>query len=246
MNPKIGYAVMMSVRTWICSELPRQLAKLLTISVRYSVFRRQFRSGNEEQVILDYPNQQEKLFTGLAESLVQVGSGHWIWYLYDKMIEEINESQDFSRLQEVHCLLSGCKAFQTDEIVKQMEIARLACGGHGFLMASGFGEIIRTFRQFSTVEGENTVMFLQLAKFLLKTQGEVFKGKSAKGYTVEYLNQESPRGLDLSSLVGQPRLVIELLKANARELVTRTTLKFGKFIGEGNSKARIPIISIKK
>lgn len=49
-----------------------------------------------------------------------------------------------------------------------MEICRLACGGHGFSLASGFGELIRTSKQYNTIEGENTVMLLQLAKFLLK------------------------------------------------------------------------------
>lgn len=39
-NPKIGYAVMMSMRTWICSDVPRQLGKLLVIGIRYSVFRK--------------------------------------------------------------------------------------------------------------------------------------------------------------------------------------------------------------
>jgi hypothetical protein len=47
---------MMSMRTWICSDTPRQLGKLLVIAIRYSVFRRQFRSveSKEEIKILDY------------------------------------------------------------------------------------------------------------------------------------------------------------------------------------------------
>ena len=48
-----------------------------------------------------------------------------------------------------------------------MEACRLACGGHGYSHASGLPKIYTHNTAGSTVEGENTVLYLQTARLAL-------------------------------------------------------------------------------
>jgi acyl-CoA oxidase len=69
----------------------------------------------------------------------------------------------------MHTLLAGCKAVQTEYLVRALEVCRTACGGHGFSHYSGLPSMVEDLKQFTTVEGENTVMLLQVARHLFKT-----------------------------------------------------------------------------
>lgn len=72
-------------------------------------------------------------------------------------------------MAETHnCLCLG-KAFVTDTIIKDIEICRLACGGHGFHHYSGLPSLLQEITPFTTLEGENTVMYLQLSRYILKS-----------------------------------------------------------------------------
>ena len=48
------------------------------------------------------------------------------------------------------------------------QLCRQACGGHGYSRASGIPDIYVDFVSSITYEGENTVMFLQTARYLNK------------------------------------------------------------------------------
>ena len=56
---KIGYFAMMFIRIYILQEAPFFLAKPLAIALRYSAYRKQFKTAQDgsERVILDYQNQ---------------------------------------------------------------------------------------------------------------------------------------------------------------------------------------------
>ncbi|KAF9940332.1 hypothetical protein BGZ65_007486 [Modicella reniformis] len=58
-----------------------------------------------------------------------------------------------------------------------MENARRACGGHGFAWCGGLVDILTTAVQNVTVEGENTILHLQTARWLLKTIMQALKTK---------------------------------------------------------------------
>ena len=57
--------------------------------------------------------------------------------------------------------------------VELMEVSRQACGGHGYLAASSLGAAVNTAKSFVTVEGENTVLYLQVARFVCPYCSEV-------------------------------------------------------------------------
>lgn len=81
----------------------------------------------------------------------------------------VTQEDNDSIMAETHnCLCLG-KAFSTDTAIKDIEICRLACGGHGFSHYSGLPSLLQELSTFVTVEGENSVMYLQLARYLLKS-----------------------------------------------------------------------------
>jgi len=57
------------------------------------------------------------------------------------------------------------KALTSDILNENMEVCRRSCGGHGYLNSSGIPDYISTLaKPFVTVEGENTVLYLQVAR----------------------------------------------------------------------------------
>ena len=67
-NPKVGYATMMESRKHICTTYPKLYAVAITIAGRYSIFRKQFRNKNKEEIrIMDYQLQQDKILSRIAE-----------------------------------------------------------------------------------------------------------------------------------------------------------------------------------
>lgn len=65
---------------------------------------------------------------------------------------------------QLHCESSGMKAFCTDNMLRELEIIRQSCGGHGYLNASGIAMLVTSAAPMVTVEGETTVMYLQVAR----------------------------------------------------------------------------------
>ncbi|PIO56288.1 hypothetical protein TELCIR_22313, partial [Teladorsagia circumcincta] len=68
-----------------------------------------------------------------------------------------------------------------------IEQCRLACGGHGYSLASAFPEIYAYSVGGCTYEGENIVMLLQVARFLMKAAEEVHTGNARLATICAYL-----------------------------------------------------------
>jgi len=67
--------------------------------------------------------------------------------------------------QQLHATSSGLKAISSSSAMFGIEQCRLACGGHGYSQASGIPKIYVQATAACTYEGENTVLFLQTARF---------------------------------------------------------------------------------
>ena len=65
---------------------------------------------------------------------------------------------------QLHSQSASIKAFTADICTEGAEVVRRACGGHGFLLSSGIPGIITDALPLVTVEGENTVLYLQTAR----------------------------------------------------------------------------------
>ncbi|XP_045386683.1 LOW QUALITY PROTEIN: peroxisomal acyl-coenzyme A oxidase 2 [Lemur catta] len=184
--------VVMRVEVLLGEILP-QLQKACVVAMRYSVIRRQsrLRPSDPEAKILDYQTQQHKLFPPLAMSyafhFLAVSTLEFLQRSYSAILD-----RDFSLLPELHALSTGAKAMMADFCIQGAEMCRRACGGHGYSKLSGLPSLVTRVSASSIYEGENTVLYLQVARFLVKSylQAQVSPGSASQRSlppSVEYL-----------------------------------------------------------
>ncbi|KAL2087220.1 hypothetical protein ACEWY4_018279 [Coilia grayii] len=192
-SSKLTYGTMVFIRSMIVGESARALSKASTIAIRYSAVRHQseLRPGEAEPQILDYQTQQYKLFPLLATAYAFHFVGQYMRETYHRITGDINQG-DFSELPELHALSAGLKAFTTWVANAGIEVCRMACGGHGYSHCSSLPSIYVTFTPTCTYEGENTVMMLQTARYLVKSYRQASTGKQLSGI-VSYLNEAQQR-----------------------------------------------------
>ncbi len=85
-----------------------------------------------------------------------VSEAHWVILLFDW--------QSFS-YHQLHAQSAGFKALTTDLAAEGVEICRRSCGGHGYLRASALPVLLDGIVAAVTYEGENTVLYLQTARY---------------------------------------------------------------------------------
>uniref|UniRef100_A0A8C2DBP7 Acyl-coenzyme A oxidase n=1 Tax=Cyprinus carpio TaxID=7962 RepID=A0A8C2DBP7_CYPCA len=192
-SDKLTYGTMVFIRSMIVGESARALSKSCTIAIRYSAVRHQseLRPGEPEPQILDYQAQQYKLFPLLATAYAFHFVGQYMSKTYHRISGYINQG-DFSELPELHALSAGLKAFTTWVANAGIELCRMSCGGHGYSRCSSLPDIYVTFTPTCTYEGENTVMMLQTARYLVKSYKQARAGQQLTG-TVSYLNEPQSR-----------------------------------------------------
>lgn len=167
----------------LLKEILPLLQKACVIAIRYSVIRRQsrLRPSDGEAKVLDYQTQQQKLFPQLA-------TAYAFHFLASSLLEFFRQAysaildRDFSLLPELHALSSGLKAMISDFSTQGVELCRRACGGHGYSKLSGLPFLVTRVTASCTYEGENTVLYLQTARFLMKSylQAQASPGSASK------------------------------------------------------------------
>ena len=232
---KFRYISMMLARTSIVRIAYKMCAKATTIAIRYSAVRKQgFKSQatggggvvkKEEHAVLDYKMQQYRLFKSLAYSYCLLWNARYI-HAYIKGIQNRLEDGDTSAaddLPELHATLSGLKATATVTAHENIEEARKCCGGQGFLLSSGIAKLSADFSEWVTVEGEQVILSLQCARFLLKAVHRAME-QGTLTETVRYIGERKKDAVapNVSSLNG----VLALLKMRARNLAWRCVLLF--------------------
>eukprot|EP00055_Hartaetosiga_balthica_P003673 m.8589 g.8589 ORF g.8589 m.8589 type:complete len:659 (-) comp3192_c0_seq1:317-2293(-) len=169
-NPKLGYGTMLFVRSHMILDASKHLKKASTIAIRYASVRRQSlmdEKDNKESAIINYKMVQSSLFFSLSSAYVFHYTGIILRRLYDQLQSTLSEN-DLSLLGYVHGTTSGLKAFCSEITSQSLEECRKACGGHGYSLFSGLPDLYVEYVPACTYEGENTVMYLQCARYLLK------------------------------------------------------------------------------
>lgn len=83
---------------------------------------------------------------------------------------------------DIHASSSALKSFTTTVAADGIEECRKACGGHGFLACSGLPELINSYLQSPTVEGDNHMLPQQVIKVLLKLVQALQSGDDVEAY----------------------------------------------------------------
>lgn len=185
----LTYGTMTFVRVSIVRDMGIWLIKAATIATRYSAVRRQspIDPDKPEPKIMEHVTQQMKIFPAIAKIFALRAAAENLTNMHLQVTEEISKG-NLERLPELHALSCCLKAVSTNETAHTVEICRLACGGHGYLTASGLNDVYKMATAAQTYEGENTVLLLQTARYLLKSWGHALAGKKLTP-SVEYLSK---------------------------------------------------------
>uniref|UniRef100_T1IPF5 Acyl-coenzyme A oxidase n=1 Tax=Strigamia maritima TaxID=126957 RepID=T1IPF5_STRMM len=190
-HERSSYGTMVYIRMGVISNASLELGQACTIAIRYSAIRRQgvLTDGGSEVKILDYQTQQYKLFP-------QVATAYAIYFTFQKMVKMYIETMNnliAEKLNEMHVLSCAMKAMSSHLGATGAEICRQACGGLGYLHASRIPMICALIQASCTYEGDNTIMKLQTAKYLIKSVKMMENGENI-GVTVQYLKKKKDKG----------------------------------------------------
>jgi len=148
------------------------LAMACTISLRYSAIRKQGFSedGKTELQILEYKQQQHRLLPSLASSYCFFFTGKKVLKDLTAIEKQLVSGGNITKTEvaDIHASTSALKSFTTTVAADGIEDCRKACGGHGFLQCSGLPEMLTSYLQNPTVEGDNHMLPQQVVKVLLK------------------------------------------------------------------------------
>ncbi|MES3630706.1 MAG: acyl-CoA dehydrogenase [Longimonas sp.] len=133
----------------------------LAIAVRYGNRRRQFGPQDEPEVpILDYRTHQRRLLPRLAKTYA-------IHAALENLTEQFGARGPDDSLEDVEAAANALKAYSTWHTTDVLQTAREACGGKGYLAENRIADLKADTDVYTTFEGDNTVLLLQVAKGLL-------------------------------------------------------------------------------
>ncbi|MCA1981643.1 acyl-CoA dehydrogenase family protein [Nocardioides nematodiphilus] len=140
----------------------------LAIATRYAARRRQFGTGEgEEMLLLDYGQHQRRLIPLIARSYA-------LSFAQDELREQLHEifsadpeTVEEHRRRELESRAAGTKALATWHATRAIQECREACGGAGYLAENRFAALKADTDVFMTFEGDNTVLLQLVAKGLL-------------------------------------------------------------------------------
>jgi acyl-CoA oxidase len=137
---------------------------------------------------MDYQNTSAALLPLVATSYVMHAMGQALWAAYEEYEAQRSQGR-FDTLPELHALSSGLKAVVTSATADGIEAARRCCGGHAYSALSGLPTLFASYVQNCTWEGDNNVMLLQTARYVLKNAAAIQSGKTAPAaVSLEYLS----------------------------------------------------------
>ncbi|CAH1988782.1 unnamed protein product [Acanthoscelides obtectus] len=174
--------------------------KALTIAIRYAGVRRQFGpDGKTEVPIMEYQTHQHRLLPFLAATyIIRNFNTYLSEVFYQFSIDRMMgiESEDGpEKGMEIHALSSASKPVVGWTMRDAIQECRETCGGHGYLKASGIGDIRNDHDANLTYEGENHVLIQQCSNYLLKLWPHVLKRQTISSplHSIDFLTH----GLDI-------------------------------------------------
>ncbi|XP_026319517.1 probable peroxisomal acyl-coenzyme A oxidase 1 [Hyposmocoma kahamanoa] len=196
-NDKLTYGTMVFVRVSIVNDVSFEIARAVTIAVRYAAVRHQsqLKPNQPEPQIIDYVTQQHKLFVPIATSHAFRIVGDWLWKTFASFNRDMKLGNT-EQLPELHALACCMKAVCSKDASICVEQCRWACGGHGYMTSSNLPIIYGVTTASVTYEGEYTVMLLQTARYLVKAWKQALEGKAMTptvGYMLNFLNNNNVR-----------------------------------------------------
>eukprot|EP01083_Nonionella_stella_P043951 118551_1 len=240
-NPVTHYYTMLATRASIVRRAAFMLARAVTIAVRYSAIRKQGFEAAEQGIshmspevcIMDYQVQRYRLFKQLSTAYAGIFGGRFLIEHF-KSIGDIG--QDVEKVKTAAAMTAGLKSMCTLATLDGIEDLRKCCGGHGFLKASGVADLLVEYMPNPTFEGDWIILYLQLARYLMKTVEDLkVSGKRPDGildYLLPQYEADPSKGAEVSDYL-TPTMLLRVLKHRARNDVMAAHVAFQKDLKKG-------------
>lgn len=195
---QLAYGSLIGGRVSMVIDSATFARKALTIAIRYAAIRRQFAPapGKPETKLLDYTIHQHRLFPLMARSFALHFAGRAVDELNKSLQKQIaslskeatGQSAVLESLKEVHATSAGLKAFGTWSTLSLIEECRQTLGGHGYSAYTGLSSMYQDFAIQCTWEGDNTILSLQLGRYLVSCYRQYMKTKGKLSKGVRYMS----------------------------------------------------------
>ncbi|MEM1054880.1 MAG: acyl-CoA dehydrogenase [Bacteroidota bacterium] len=147
----------------------------IEIAIRYGERRRQFGpAGGDEVPLMDYLSHRRRLLPLLATS-------YGLSFALHDLAERFSNLPPDGDTREIENEAGAFKALASWHATQSLQEAREACGGEGFRWSSRIASRKADSDIFTTFEGDNTVLLLQVAKGLLAGYQQEFADLNAFG-----------------------------------------------------------------
>lgn len=167
----------------------------LTIAVRYGNRRRQFGPKDEPEVpLLDYRTHKRRLLPRLATTYA-------LHFALDDLTSRFAATEAEESLDRVEAEANALKAYATWHTTETLQEVREACGGQGYRADNRIAALKADTDVFTTFEGDNTVLMLQVAKGLLSDFQREFRDMNLLGMVRFVVDEVSTRLTDLNPVV---------------------------------------------
>ena len=167
----------------------------LTIAVRYGNRRRQFGPKDEPEVpLLDYRTHKRRLLPRLATTYA-------LHFALDDLTQRYAAKGPEDALDKVEAEANALKAYATWHTTDTLQEAREACGGQGYRADNRIAALKADTDVFTTFEGDNTVLMLQVAKGLLSDFRREFRDMNLLGMVRFVMDEVSTRISELNPVV---------------------------------------------
>ncbi len=192
----------------------------LTIAVHHALTRRQFSrpGGTQEELLLDYPLHQRRLFVPLARAYA-------LHFAQTELIDDLKEASGSdlteARQRDLEARAASVKALATDVACETLDEMRQACGGAGFLAENQIAPLRGDIDIYRTFEGDNTVLRLLVGRSLVTGAKETFELLDPRERML-FVGQKVLDGIRESTPVRQ---VVDLVRSVVRRPGGREALR---------------------
>lgn len=249
---QLAYGALVGGRTTMIQESADFAKKALTIAIRYSIVRRQFGGGRDrvETKIMDYGTHKMRLLPILAMTYAMHFAAMEVSKIYDSLMDQLMKMKKpnvadpklavlLDTLKETHGTSAGLKAFCSWKALEIIETCRQACGGQGYSSYAGLASMFQDFAVQCTWEGDNTVMTLQLGRYLVSSVRERIAKKKTLPPGIGYLNglpEILKRRCPATADPCDPHVITEAMDVTCANAVLAAAEEFDRFVKQGASE----------
>ena len=150
---------------------------------------------------------------------------------YQHIISSRKLSIDSKRLQSAYN--------RSNKALEIIETCRQACGGQGYSSYAGLASMFQDFAVQCTWEGDNTVMTLQLGRYLISCARDRLQKNKKLPAGVAYLNalpevlkRRAPANADISD----PKIIAEAMDVTCANAVAFAAQEFQRLVQSGKTE----------